>query len=348
MSGDGPALLVVDDNEDNRYTLTRRLRRQGYENITEVENGRDALAALEGSKFDLVLLDVMMPEMNGYETLEHIKSDMATRDIPVIMISALDELESVVRCIEMGAEDYLSKPFNATLLKARVTASLEKKRLRDQEASYLEQLEQERERSDKLLHAILPPGAVQELKATDTIQPRRYEEVAVLFCDIVGFTEYCDRTPPETVVGQLQDLVQAFEGIALSHDLEKIKTIGDAFLATGGLLQKVENPVLACVKCGLEMATASEALEPGWKVRVGIHFGPIVAGIVGQRQFMYDLWGDTVNVAARIAGEADPGTVFLSNEAWLQVRRSAQGRTRGLVPVKGKGELELIECRSVA
>jgi CheY-like chemotaxis protein len=348
MSGDGPALLVVDDNEDNRYTLTRRLRRQGYENITEVENGRDALAALEGSKFDLVLLDVMMPEMNGYETLEHIKSDMATRDIPVIMISALDELESVVRCIELGAEDYLSKPFNATLLKARVTASLEKKRLRDQEASYLEQLEQERERSDKLLHAILPPGAVQELKATDTIQPRRYEEVAVLFCDIVGFTEYCDRTPPETVVGQLQDLVQAFEGIALSHDLEKIKTIGDAFLATGGLLQKVENPVLACVKCGLEMAAASEALEPHWKVRVGIHFGPIVAGIVGQRQFMYDLWGDTVNVAARIAGEADPGTVFLSNEAWLQVRRTAQGRTRGLVPVKGKGELELIECRSVA
>ncbi len=348
MSKDGPAVLVVDDNDDNRYTLTRRLRRQGYENITEVENGRDALAALEADKFDLVLLDVMMPEMNGYETLEYIKSDMATRDIPVIMISALDELDSVVRCIELGAEDYLPKPFNATLLKARISASLEKKRLRDQESSYLDQLETERERSDKLLHAILPPGAVQELKATDTVQPRRYEDVAVLFCDIVGFTEYCDRTPPETVVGQLQGLVQAFEEIALSHELEKIKTIGDAFLATGGLLQKIENPVLACVKCGLEMASTSESLDPGWQVRVGIHCGPIVAGIVGQRQFMFDLWGDTVNVAARIADEADPGAVFLSNEAWLYVRRSAQGRTRGLVPLKGKGELELIECRSVA
>ena len=96
MSGDGPAVLVVDDNDDNRYTLTRRLRRQGYENITEVENGREALAALEANKFDLVLLDVMMPEMNGYETLEHIKSDMAMRDIPVIMISALDELDDKV------------------------------------------------------------------------------------------------------------------------------------------------------------------------------------------------------------------------------------------------------------
>ena len=170
MSNDGPALLVVDDNDDNRYTLTRRLRRQGYENITEVENGRDALAALEAAKFDLVLLDVMMPEMNGFETLEHIKSDMATRDIPVIMISALDELESVVRCIELGAEDYLNKPFNATLLKARVGASLEKKRLRDQEAGYLDQLETEQDRSDKLLHAILPPGAVHHVGGPDGLQ----------------------------------------------------------------------------------------------------------------------------------------------------------------------------------
>lgn len=348
MTADGPSLLVVDDNDDNRYTLTHRLRRQGYENLTEAENGRDALSALEAGKFDLVLLDVMMPEMNGYETLERIKSDMALRDIPVIMISALDELESVVRCIELGAEDYLSKPFNATLLKARVGACLEKKRLRDQEASYLNQLEHEQERSDRLLHSILPPGAVQELRATDTIQPRRYDDVAVLFCDIVGFTEYCDQTPPETVVGQLQELVQKFENIALSHDLEKIKTIGDAFLATGGLLQKIRNPVLSCVKCGLEMAMASETLEPGWKVRVGIHFGPIVAGIVGKRQFMFDLWGDTVNVAARIVGEADPGTVFLSNDAWLQIRRTAQGRSRGLVSLKGKGEMELIECRSIS
>lgn len=347
MSDDGPALLVVDDNEDNRYTLTRRLRRQGHENITEVENGRDALDALAKGKFDLVLLDVMMPEMNGYETLEHIKSDMATRDIPVIMISALDEIESVVRCIELGAEDYLPKPFNATLLKARVGASLEKKRLRDQEAEYLDQLEVEQARSDRLLHAILPPVAVQELKATDTVQPRRYEDVAVLFCDIVGFTAYCDQTPPETVVGQLQGLVQAFEEIALANNLEKIKTIGDAFLATGGLLQKTENPVFDSAKCGLEMAAASEALDPGWKVRVGIHYGPIVAGIVGKRQFGFDLWGDTVNVAARISGEADPGTVFLSNEAWRQIRRTAQGRTRGLVPLKGKGELELFECRAV-
>ena len=125
MSGEGPTLLVVDDNDDNRYTLTRRLKRQGYENIEIAENGREALDKLRAQAFDLVLLDIMMPEMNGYEVLEHMKADMALRDVPVIMISALDDMESVVRCVELGAEDYLPKPFNATLLKARVGACLD-------------------------------------------------------------------------------------------------------------------------------------------------------------------------------------------------------------------------------
>ena len=203
MSADGPAVLVVDDNEDNRYTLTRRLNRLGYANLTEAVDGRAALDALAADKFDLVLLDIMMPEMNGYEVLEHIKADMSLRDIPVIMISAVDEMESVVRCIELGAEDYLSKPFNATLLKARVGASLDKKKLRDQEASYLQQIEREQQRSDELLHAISPVGAVRELKFTNEVQPRRYDDVAVMFCDIVSLTAYCEQNPPEKVVGVL-------------------------------------------------------------------------------------------------------------------------------------------------
>jgi len=131
MSESGPAVLIVDDIEDNRYTLRRRLKRQGLENVIEAENGRAALDALYNGSFDLVLLDIMMPEMNGYEVLEAIKGDPSLRHIPVIMISAIDEMESVIRCIEGGAEDYLQKPFDATLLKARVTACLEKKRLRD-------------------------------------------------------------------------------------------------------------------------------------------------------------------------------------------------------------------------
>src|SRR5262249_8701783 len=159
-------------------------------------------------------------------------------------ISALDEVDSVVRCIQMGADDYLPRPFNPVLLRARIRACLEKKRLRDREARYLEQIEREQRRSDELLHVILPDQVVKELKATNGVRPRRYDEVAVLFADIVGFTPYCDRHCPEEVVSHLQRLVEAWEDSALRHQVQKIKTIGDAFMAASGLLHRVENPVL--------------------------------------------------------------------------------------------------------
>ena len=141
MSAKGPALLVVDDNEDNRYTLVQRLRRLGYTNVTTAADGRGALKRLQARDFDLVLLDVMMPELNGYEVLERLRDDERLRQTPVIMISAIDQLESVVRCIELGAEDYLPKPFDPVLLRARVAASLEKKRLRDHEQAHARQLQ---------------------------------------------------------------------------------------------------------------------------------------------------------------------------------------------------------------
>jgi len=156
VSTDGPALLVVDDNDDNRYTLTRRLAREGYSNLTTATNGREALDLLQAKPFDLILLDIMMPDMNGYEVLERMKAGAELRNIPVIMISALSELDSVIRCIELGAEDYLPKPFNATLLRARVGASLEKKRLRDEVRASLARLEQEMDSARKLQLGMLP------------------------------------------------------------------------------------------------------------------------------------------------------------------------------------------------
>jgi CheY-like chemotaxis protein len=140
LHGEHGTILVVDDNDINREVLARRLERQGH-TVALAASGREALDLVQAGKFDLVLLDVMMPEMNGYQVLQHMKADKVLRDIPVIMISALDEIDSVVLCIEMGAEDYLPKPFNPVLLKARIDASLEKKRLRNQEIEYLQNAE---------------------------------------------------------------------------------------------------------------------------------------------------------------------------------------------------------------
>jgi len=333
-------LLVVDDNEMNRDMLSRRLKRQGHR-VAVAENGRQALAMMEDERFDLVLLDMMMPEMNGYQVLEHVRRSPTLNDIPVIMISAMSEIDSVVRCIELGAEDYLTKPFNPVLLRARIGACLEKKFLRDREKSYLRQIEEEKKRADDLLHVIFPAAIVQELKATNQVKPRRHNNVAVLFADLVSFTAYCEGRQPEEIVDSLQVLTDAFEEIAIRHGLQKIKTIGDAFMATAGLLEPLDNPALNCARCGLEMIWATEELSPGWQVRVGIHVGPVVAGVVGHRQYLFDLWGDTVNTAARMESNGLAGRITLSPQAWECVSEFYRGRSLGSVPVKGKGSVEI-------
>jgi adenylate cyclase len=343
---EGGRILVVDDNEINRDMISRRLVRQGYTPFT-AQNGREALERLRAEPFDLVLLDILMPEMNGYQVLEQLKRDPDLRHLPVIMISALDEIESVVRCIEIGAEDYLPKPFNPVVLRARIGASLEKKRLRDREVLYLSQIEAEKKRSDELLHVILPPDIVKELKANGSVTPRRHEDVAVLFCDIVGFTPYSASRQPEEIVAALQQLFEAYEDLSARYEMYKIKTIGDSFMSTAGLLVPVANPVLSAVRCGLEMVQAAKNLPAGWDVRVGIHAGPVVAGVVGRKQYLYDLWGDTVNTAARVESHGSKAGVNVSAAAWQRIREVCQGRSLGLIPVKGKGEMEIFRVETL-
>jgi len=348
MANRGGYLLVVDDNEMNRDLLSRRLERQGY-TVAIAGDGREALEKMRAEAFDLVLLDVMMPEMNGYQTLEHIKADPVLRHVPTIMISAIDEIDSIVRCIELGAEDYLPKPFNPVLLKARVGAVLEKKLLRDQEQAYLAQIQIEKQRADDLLHVILPDNIVAELKATNMVKPRRHDNVAVLFCDIVDFTAYCDRREPEEVIGYLQQLIEIFEAIADRNGLEKIKTVGDSFMSTAGLLRPMDNPVLNCVRCGLEMVSVTPSFTPMWQVRVGVHVGPVVAGVIGRQQYQFDVWGDTVNMAARIESVGISNAVNVSSDAWQQIAHLCRGESIGLVQVKGKhGEIELFRVDGIA
>lgn len=226
-------MLVVDDNALNRDLLSRRLTQQGHL-VSVATIGAEALGKMRGQTFDLILLDIMMPEMNGYQVLEAMKSDDVLRHIPVIVISAVDEIE-----------------------------------------------------------------------------------------------------------------VEIFEELSLRHDLQKIKTVGDAFMTTGGLLKPVENPVLNCVHCGLEMVAAATAMPPQWQVRVGIHIGPVMAGVVGHRQYLFDVLGDTVNAATRIESEGTPNAVNVSAEAWVLVSHLCQSESHGRVTIKGKGEMEIYQITNV-
>lgn len=338
------AILVVDDNDDNRYTLTRRLEREGFRDVAVAGDGREALTRLAERPFDLVLLDVMMPELDGIGVLTAMKADPALRHVPVVMISASTDFDRVVRCIQLGAEDYLPKPFNHVLLRARVAACLEKKRLRDQERAHLAEIERQRGRLRELLHVILPASAAVELETTGRVEPRRHPEVMVLFCDVAGFTAYCDARQPETVIAGLQHLVEAFEALAEAHGLEKIKTVGDALLATGGLLRAHDDPVMAGLRCAFALIEAAGRGPAGWALRCGLHVGPVVAGVVGRSKFSFDLWGDTVNVAARLATVGTTGCVHLSEFAGRRVADRCHLEPLGLMALRGKGEMPVFRC----
>jgi len=337
-------ILVVDDNEDNRFTLSIRLESSGYSNLEMAENGRVALEKMRAAPVDLILLDIMMPELDGYHVLQAMKADVALRNIPVLVISAVNDMASVVRCIELGATDYLTKPFNPVLLKARVDTCIEQSRLRAEQAAYQRNLENEKRRADGILSTVLPREIVRALKHSGRLQPRMYDGVAVLFCDVVGFTAYAEMNSPDLVFSQLEGLVERFEEIAHRHGLEKIKTVGDAFMATANLLAPHDEPVRAALACGLDMVSAGQSFGSGGGVRVGIDHGPVAAGIMGRQQFQFDVWGDTVNTAARIETAAPPGSVCLSGRAWLHAQEQAIGRSLGPIDLKGKQRIEVIEC----
>jgi adenylate cyclase len=336
-------ILIVDDEPFNLDVLEQELELLGHVSVRATD-GEEALARLEADSFDLVLLDIMMPRLDGYGVLERMKANEAWRHIPVIVISAVADMGSVVRGIACGAEDYLPKPFEPVLLEARIGACLERKWLHDREVAHLDAIERERRLTDKLLHAILPAPAVAELKKTGRVRPRHFDNVAVLFVDLVGFTAWCHAHSPEEVVANVQRLAEDFETLAHRHGMEKIKTIGDAFVATANLLQPHADPVMAAVRCSHDMTAAARAGPSRWRVRAGIHVGPVVAGVVGRTKFSFDLWGDTVNVAARLSALGDEGAVYLSEYAFARVRDRCRVLAVGPVRLKGKGELEVYRC----
>ncbi len=202
-------------------------------------------------------------------------------------------------------------------------------------------------KADQLLRVILPDSIAEELTANESVETRRHNNVAVLFADIVGFTTFSEKREPDEVVNHLQEFSLAFESIAEKHQVEKIKTIGDCFMATAGLLDPLEKPVLNCVRCGLDMLAAVRGLASGWDIRIGIHVGPVIAGIVGHKRFSYDLWGDTVNTASRIETNGRVGAVNLSHKAWQTVSDDLDAVSIGLVQVKGKGELEIFSVHNL-
>ena len=335
-------VLVVDDIEANRDVLSRRLAREGYR-VAVADGGCQALETLAKEDFDLVLLDLMMPDLDGLEVLVRMKADERLRRVPVIMISALDEAQGAIRCIEAGAEDYLTKPFDPVLLRARINASLGKKRWRDQERQYLTRLEEEAARFERLLLSILPKPVIDRLGQGEVLIADRFDEATVLFSDLIGFTARSAAAAPAEVVRYLNRLFSEFDALAVELDVEKIKTIGDAYLVAAGVPRARRDHCNAVVQMALGMLAKLELVnrEFGWsfEMRIGIHSGPVVAGIIGKHRFAYDIWGDTVNVANRLEAGSLANRIQVSEAVVEQLGDGYEIEPRGAIDLKGKGSV---------
>ena len=335
-------VLVVDDDPSNRDLLARRLARHGFD-VLLVPDGESALHMISERTIDLVLLDMVMPGLGGDEVLARLKASPLHRDIPVVMLSALDEMDSVVRCILMGAEDYLAKPVNAVLLRARIDTCLEKRRLRQQERQHVKEIESERRKSEALLLNILPEPIADRLKQGETTIVDSLPEVSVLFADLVGFTELSVQLTSVDLVRLLDDVFSAFDLLARNQGLEKIKTIGDAYMVVGGLPTPRSDHAVAIAELALsmleEVRRRSASFPSRLELRIGIATGPVIAGIIGRHKFNYDLWGDTVNTASRMESHGLPGRIQITERTRLALGNRYRLESRGEIEVKGKGRL---------
>jgi adenylate cyclase len=325
-------LLVVDDNKVNRLLLGRSLEQQGH-SVEMAENGRLALEMLHNKPFDLVLLDIEMPEMDGYQVLEKVTSDLKLRDIPIIMTSSLETLDSVVKCIEMGAEDYLTKPVNPVLLKARIGASLEKKRLRDQQR--------------ELIRKFATSEVATDMETSGFALGGKFVEATVMFSDIRSFTTIVEsQTPAETIELLNTYYTLMFEAISDQGGVVN-QMVGDGLMAIFGAPLLQPDHCEHAVKAALDMIDMIQLLNTDRlaqgkseiRIGIGIASGQVIAGYTGTtRRATYTCVGDTVNLAARLESHTKVigKPILIDGATQSALGSSIKTDAEGPVQLKGK------------
>ena len=294
MAERGARLLVTDDNKVNRLLLTRSLELQGHR-VASAENGRVALEMLRAEAFDLMLLDMEMPELDGFQVLEQMMGDAKLRDLPVIVTSSLEGVDHAVRCLELGADDFLKKPVNPVLLRARINSSLEKKRLRDQQK--------------EMVRRFATSEVAEDLQQSGFALGGRRVRCTVMFSDIRSFTALVESQPPEETIELLNTYYTLMFDAISTHGGVVNQMIGDGLMAIFGAPLPLAEPPLAAVRAALDMvemiglfnqervALGKAAIAIG----IGIASGEVVAGYTGtQQRATYTCIGDTVNLAARL------------------------------------------------
>ena len=335
------SVLIVDDQHANVLLLDRVLRGAGY---LSVASTRDPLAVCElhrKHRYDLILLDLEMPGMDGFQVMEALKDIERDGYLPVLVITA--QPEHKVRALKAGAKDFVSKPLDLAEVLTRVYNMLEVRLLHLETRRLYQQVLAEQQVSERLLLNVLPQSVAERLKADAGIIADSFPAVTVLFADLVGFTQLSESMSPERLVALLNEVFTLFDAIGDHRGLEKVKTIGDAYMAVAGLPAHAADHASRAAHMALDMLAALDDLNrrngSSLQVRIGIHSGAVVAGVIGKRKFIYDLWGDAVNTASRMESQGVPARAQVTEATRLQLEAHFTVEERGSVEIKGKGEM---------
>ena len=332
-------VLIVDDEEPNRTLLRDPLEARGFR-VTEAENGVQALEVTARVIPDAILLDVMMPGMDGFQLCRNFKSAPRTAHVPVLLITALSERKERLLGIEAGANDFLNKPVDLQDLILRVANATAAK-------SLVDQLQAEHERAERLLLNTLPAAIAERMKRGELNIADQHPEVTVLVADLVGFTALAAHVNPDEVVSLLNEIFTAFDMLTEARGLEKIKTIGDAYMVAGGLLEIKPGQTLAVAHLAFDMQQSLEDFNRQYgtsiQLRIGICTGPVIAGVIGRKKFAYDIWGDTVNLACRLEASAGPGIIQVCPNTFEKLRSEFDFNGSRMEDIKGRGPI-LVHC----
>ena len=341
--GSRQTVLVVEDSRTAMVQICHILHKLGYSSLTAVD-GRAALEVLDKSSVDVVITDIEMPRMDGFELMAALQADPRLRHLPVLVLSTHDDIDSVVRCIELGAADALPKPCHETLLRARLESCLMRKQWRDDEQREAAHSASESARSGQLLANMLPDAIADRLKNGERAIADFQPAVTMLFADIVGFTPLTAERSSEELVALLNALFSMFDVVAASLGLEKIKTVGDCYMVAAGIPAARADHAEAAALLALEMhplaaRLAGSGSEP-IRLHVGIHSGSVTAGVIGSQKFSYDVWGDTVNIASRITDLAPAGVTLVSSTTAALLGPRFALEPMGLMSLRGRGDVE--------
>ncbi len=329
-------VLIVDDLPANVLLLERMLHGAGYQCVTSTSDPEQVCRLHRENLYDLILLDLEMPRMDGFQVMEGLKKIEKDGYLPVLVITA--QTDHKVRALKAGAKDFVSKPLDVAEVLTRVHNMIEVRLLHTESRRLYSQVLAEKKVSERLLLNVLPHSVAERLKAETGTIVDSFEEVTVLFADIVGFTQLSSGMTPEQLVAMLNDVFTVFDGLAEKWGLEKIKTIGDAYMAVAGLHVLAADHATRAANMALDMIAAVEHFA--FQMRIGLHSGAAVAGVIGKHKFIYDLWGDAVNTASRMESHGLPNTVHCSQatrEHLIHPRFTLE--CRGQMQIKGKGEM---------